>query len=329
MDVKSLIVGQATGSGGSSEPSAYIKDASVSGSTLTLTKKDNTTVTFTDTDTTYSAGTNVSIDNGVISATDTVYTLPTASTSELGGVKVDGSTITINDGVISSSGGGLSLSGVQDKATISGSWSADSDDDYSYWTYNNADSLRSLLSSNTSDYYDQINRTYFKYTGDNCYVNPLILRQITTSEVNFSWGSSSYSSYIIRFQFRKNHYYQIFKINVSNMCAELKELVLNNDEWKVKLYAYNKYHIRQLSNDDVYTGDKNLAYVLGSDWEVFGPSPIYGNINYMTAVRDITHEKMYQINTDRITCPTITDGTYVLQCVVSNGVPTYSWVAQS
>ena len=36
------------------------------------------------------------------------YTLPTASTSTLGGVKVDGSTITIADGVISSAGGGSS-----------------------------------------------------------------------------------------------------------------------------------------------------------------------------------------------------------------------------
>lgn len=37
-----------------------------------------------------------------------VYTLPTASTDTLGGVKVDGSTITIADGVISSAGGGSS-----------------------------------------------------------------------------------------------------------------------------------------------------------------------------------------------------------------------------
>ena len=34
------------------------------------------------------------------------YVLPTASTSVLGGVKVDGTTVTINNGVISSSGGG-------------------------------------------------------------------------------------------------------------------------------------------------------------------------------------------------------------------------------
>lgn len=36
------------------------------------------------------------------------YTLPTASTSTLGGVKVDGETITIDDGVISAVGGGSS-----------------------------------------------------------------------------------------------------------------------------------------------------------------------------------------------------------------------------
>jgi hypothetical protein len=36
------------------------------------------------------------------------YTLPTATTSTLGGVKVDGSSITINDGVISAVGGGSS-----------------------------------------------------------------------------------------------------------------------------------------------------------------------------------------------------------------------------
>ena len=33
------------------------------------------------------------------------YTLPPATTNDLGGVKIDGTTITINNGVISSSGG--------------------------------------------------------------------------------------------------------------------------------------------------------------------------------------------------------------------------------
>jgi len=46
--------------------------------------------------------------SGVIRANYTAYTLPTATTSVLGGVKIDGSTITINgSGVISSTGGSV------------------------------------------------------------------------------------------------------------------------------------------------------------------------------------------------------------------------------
>lgn len=57
------------------------------------------------------SGTNIKTVNGTSilgsgDITTPTYTLPTASTSTLGGVKVDGSTITITDGVISSSGGG-------------------------------------------------------------------------------------------------------------------------------------------------------------------------------------------------------------------------------
>lgn len=57
------------------------------------------------------SGTNIKTINGasILGSGDIAtptYTLPTASTSTLGGVKVDGSTITITDGVISSSGGG-------------------------------------------------------------------------------------------------------------------------------------------------------------------------------------------------------------------------------
>ena len=60
------------------------------------------------------SGTNIKTINGMSilgsgNITTPTYTLPTASTSTLGGVKVDGSTITIADGVISSSGGGGSV----------------------------------------------------------------------------------------------------------------------------------------------------------------------------------------------------------------------------
>ena len=59
---------------GSAEPDAYIKDASVSGNTLTLTKKDNTNIVFTP--------------SGGSSGGGDGYRLPTASPDRLGGIKV-------------------------------------------------------------------------------------------------------------------------------------------------------------------------------------------------------------------------------------------------
>lgn len=62
--------------------------------------------------------------------TPTTYTLPTASTSTLGGVKVDGSTITIADGVISAAGGGGGLPAVTSSdngkvlRVVNGEWAA-------------------------------------------------------------------------------------------------------------------------------------------------------------------------------------------------------------
>ena len=137
----------ASASGG--EPDAYIKSASVSGNTLTLTNKDNTTVAFTpsgggsetypyykivgNTETTETIAQSIAINKytasgasgfsfqGAVPATKkrlgtiipgTGLEIPdnnqghlnllTASTIQLGGVKVDGSSITANDdGVIS------------------------------------------------------------------------------------------------------------------------------------------------------------------------------------------------------------------------------------
>jgi hypothetical protein len=55
-------------------------------------------------------GSTITINNGVISGSNS-YSLPIATTTTLGGVKVDGSTITINNGVISGSTS-LTASGV-------------------------------------------------------------------------------------------------------------------------------------------------------------------------------------------------------------------------
>ena len=69
-----------------------VPDTNIKGSgSVTVTKGTDgvITVSGTDTNTTYTAGTNITISNGVISAKDTVYTLPEATSSKLGGVKVD------------------------------------------------------------------------------------------------------------------------------------------------------------------------------------------------------------------------------------------------
>lgn len=79
------VISSVGGSGGS-EPEKYIKDASVSGNTLTLTKKDDTEVVFTP-----SGG----------SGGGSGYTLPVADMFTLGGVKLgnrDGLSITDNTG---------------------------------------------------------------------------------------------------------------------------------------------------------------------------------------------------------------------------------------
>ena len=59
---------------------------------------------------TLTAGTGIDITNNVIS-TSSSYSLPTASTTVLGGVKIDGTTITISNGIISSTSGGTDVEG--------------------------------------------------------------------------------------------------------------------------------------------------------------------------------------------------------------------------
>jgi photosystem II stability/assembly factor-like uncharacterized protein len=64
---------------------------------------DNTAHTISSKDTTYDAGTNISITDGTIAVSKTIpdpYTLPTATSTALGGVKV-GTNLSITDGILS------------------------------------------------------------------------------------------------------------------------------------------------------------------------------------------------------------------------------------
>lgn len=102
------------GGGGGPEPSSTtpaMDGTAAVGTATTYARADHVHPTDTSRQATLVSGTNIKTINGTSilgsgDITTPTYTLPTASTSTLGGVKVDGSTITITDGVISSSGGG-------------------------------------------------------------------------------------------------------------------------------------------------------------------------------------------------------------------------------
>lgn len=102
------------GGGGGPEPSSTtpaMDGTAAVGTATTYARADHVHPTDTSRQATLVSGTNIKTINGasILGSGDIAtptYTLPTASTSTLGGVKVDGSTITITDGVISSSGGG-------------------------------------------------------------------------------------------------------------------------------------------------------------------------------------------------------------------------------
>lgn len=100
---------KATGGGGGSTVEINPEGAATAGR-LNKLKVDDDIVTVSYGNATTEAAGLMSTDdktklNG-IEAQANKYVLPTASTSELGGVKVDGTTVTIEDGVISATGGG-------------------------------------------------------------------------------------------------------------------------------------------------------------------------------------------------------------------------------
>ena len=90
--VQNKVVNTALNEGLATKQDTLAPGTNIKGSgSVTVTKGTDgvITVSGTDNNTTYTAGTNVTITNGVISAKDTVYTLPEATSSKLGGVMVD------------------------------------------------------------------------------------------------------------------------------------------------------------------------------------------------------------------------------------------------
>ncbi len=112
-------------------PNVSVSDnvATITGGLDSISVYENTSNRGNFTSINFVSGATVTVDNGTANVTiaggSSPYTLPTASTSVLGGVKVDGTTITINsNGVITAvgggSGGGISLSDVGTYLTSNG-----------------------------------------------------------------------------------------------------------------------------------------------------------------------------------------------------------------
>lgn len=129
-------------------------------------------VPWTDTNTTYSAGTNISISGTTINCT---YTLPTASSSVLGGVKV-GSNITLSSGTIS-----LSKSNVTSALG---------------YTPANTSDIPEIPTALPNPYALTINET--SYTGSSAVsistLKPLSVRILTSSTVNAGYSYSCSTS---------------------------------------------------------------------------------------------------------------------------------------
>lgn len=132
-------------------------------------------VPWTDTNTTYSAGTNISISGTTINCT---YTLPTASSSVLGGVKV-GSNITLSSGTIS-----LSKSNVTSALG---------------YTPANTSDIPEIPIALPNPYALTINGT--SYTGSSAVSistsKPLSVRMLTSSTVNAGYSYSCNTSTVI------------------------------------------------------------------------------------------------------------------------------------
>jgi len=101
-------------------PSVDIQNnvATITGGLDSISIYENTSNRGNFTSINFVSGAAVEVVDGVANVTvegsGSSYTLPTASASVLGGVKVDGSTITINNGVISAVGGGSGGIGIND-----------------------------------------------------------------------------------------------------------------------------------------------------------------------------------------------------------------------
>ena len=212
------------------------------------------------------------------------YTLPTASTSELGGVKVDGTTITITDGVISavaSGGGGASYtagSGIHiNNDVISGDFRVlqSSTNRITGLSGEDAAYLVEAFNNSLMGYYFVVQCT------DGSIYHPVSAN--ATDRMYFVRQNSPHQQTAITFDATKPNATQIQGIGGDSYVLDFDILTSG-------------------SNYEPLTGNRRTSLT-----QVF----TYIKNNYLKV------------------SPPSSDGSYVLKCTVSSGVPTYTWIAET
>lgn len=253
----------------------------------------------------------------------TTYTLPVASTSTLGGVKVDGSTITIDqNGVISSSGGGGSSYTFTNGLTESNGTVS--------WDLDNfiKKGSRSLLFGEGN-----INSIGGNYSVAMCQ---------TSTEMSMVGGRNSLvigpgqSAMLGSYQFVQGH--SCYSTGNHTICMG------NSLKGNKGAFIEGKYNIAETNGIFQHiigngTTDESRSNASALDWS--GNQYLAGNLfvncnNYTTTSSGLQTagcggSKVATeafVNSKIPTAP-VADGTYMLKCVVSNGEPTYSWESVS
>ena len=228
------------------------------------------------------------------------YTLPTASTSTLGGVKVDGSTITITDGVISatSSGGGSGI-GLDKIGAINL---------LPWLTQNGASMWRTTLptlaeSLNTYGY---------------AIVDASALYNFSMSDLNNALGGTNYTGHLTTFTATDAN-----PVGISNYSATSTDSLFSRN-------ARDLYYF-VLSADNVYFSNGSSAL-----WRTFGyflaqniglstaGASNYTSPTLLTAIKQLDAAISNKQDAIIPTAPS-TDGTYFLTTTITSGTPAYSW----
>lgn len=229
------------------------------------------------------------------------YTLPTATTSTLGGVKVDGTTITISDGVISTTGGGSS--------------------------YTNEDLLQDIFNYSDNSTYNSIGPGNTK-NGILYANNDETAWQGVQSGKWFYWTWGSLNNTTISLLQSE---YGITQYNIQSLDqAGSQSGPISGPYWK----PYDRNYKNNLCKRNDINKTIDCYPVPHSNGEVITSLIPWASITDTSGnsqsigkwLNDITTLKSSKLST-----PTVpsNDGTYKLTSTISSGSATYSWEADS